>query len=372
LKKALEVVLGILASAGGFIELGCIATATQAGALFGFQLLWAVVLGGVCVAVLVAQSARLRVTSGRTFLAAVRLRFGLRFQRLLAAGLGGLALLVLAAEIGGVSIALEFATDISYRWWVVPVALGTWLVFHQQKFAWVEQAVSVTGLVAACFVVAVFDLAPDWSRIARATLPTLPEHDTARYWWLALAIVGASVSRGLFFFCSARALDPAFDPAYIRAKRRSGTTAVVFGTVIAAAVLIVAALMLLPRDLQLDRYWDLPLLLKYVFGTWGIALVAMTLAITCSGAALRVSLVIEGLAEEALGKGSDDAPRVRRFQRVRYAAIALACAIVLAAPDPLQLAIFCMVLTAIAAPVALALFVLLARRAAARPLPPEE
>src|SRR4051812_27607565 len=56
MKKALEITLGIVTSIGGFLEMGSIATAIQAGALFGYQLLWAVLLGGLCLIFLVEQA----------------------------------------------------------------------------------------------------------------------------------------------------------------------------------------------------------------------------------------------------------------------------------------------------------------------------
>ena len=53
MKKALEITLGIVTSIGGFLDVGAIATAAQAGAAFGFQLIWVVVLGTICVIFLV-------------------------------------------------------------------------------------------------------------------------------------------------------------------------------------------------------------------------------------------------------------------------------------------------------------------------------
>ena len=40
----LDLVLGIVTSIGGFVEVGSISTSAQAGAEFGFQLLWAVAI----------------------------------------------------------------------------------------------------------------------------------------------------------------------------------------------------------------------------------------------------------------------------------------------------------------------------------------
>jgi Mn2+/Fe2+ NRAMP family transporter len=47
MKKILEISLGIVTSVGGFLEIGSITTAAQAGSQFGYKLLWAVALGGL-------------------------------------------------------------------------------------------------------------------------------------------------------------------------------------------------------------------------------------------------------------------------------------------------------------------------------------
>src|SRR5918911_4284449 len=122
MKKIVEIALGIVTSVGGFLEIGSIATAAQAGAQFSFQLIWAITLGGICVIFLVEQSGRMAAVSGHTIPGAIRERFGSNYFLFLLIVLGGVCLLVLAAEMGGVCVALEIATGIRFQWWAVPVA----------------------------------------------------------------------------------------------------------------------------------------------------------------------------------------------------------------------------------------------------------
>ena len=44
MKKILQLSLGIITSVGGFLEIGSVTTAAQAGAQFGYKLLWAILL----------------------------------------------------------------------------------------------------------------------------------------------------------------------------------------------------------------------------------------------------------------------------------------------------------------------------------------
>lgn len=141
MKKILEIALGIVTSVGGFLEIGSIATAAQAGAEFSFQLIWAIVLGGICIIFLVEQAGRFAAVSGRTLPDAIRERFGFNYFAFMYAILGLVSLLVLSAEIGGVCVALELATGIGFQWWGVPArrGFGCWSrrwVLHVSVLRW--------------------------------------------------------------------------------------------------------------------------------------------------------------------------------------------------------------------------------------------
>src|SRR5690348_7670624 len=122
-KRWLGIALGVVTSFGGFLEIGSIATATQAGADYKYQLLWAVVLGTICIALLVEMSGRFAAVSKHTVADAMRERFGIHFFTVTLLLIFLVSLLVLAAEIGGVAVALEYATGISYLVWALPVGL---------------------------------------------------------------------------------------------------------------------------------------------------------------------------------------------------------------------------------------------------------
>jgi hypothetical protein len=108
MKKILELALGIVTS--GFLEIGSIATAAQAGADFSLQLIWTIVLGGV-----------------------------------------------------------------------------------------IEKGVSMLGLVTLSFVVGAVLINPPWSQVAQSALPSLPQHDSVHYWFVAVSILGATISPYLYF-----------------------------------------------------------------------------------------------------------------------------------------------------------------------------
>jgi NRAMP (natural resistance-associated macrophage protein)-like metal ion transporter len=357
--KALETVLGVVTSVGGFLEIGSITTAAQSGALFGYQLLWAVLFGGLCVAFLVEQSGRLAAISGQTITAAIRERFGFRYYVVLTAITAVVCVFVLAAEIVGVAVAVEFATGIGYRRWIAPVAVLVWLVLWKGKFSAIEQAVSGLGLVTLCFVVAACKLGPSWADLAKSAVPTLPQHDQAHYWFAVVSILGASITPYLMFFYSSGAIEDKWNQSYLRANRIIASFGMAFGTIIAAAVVIVAALTFLPRGIEFDDYSKLAGLLDDVFGRYGLVLIIASLAIACFGAALEIALAVSYMVAQGMGWNWSENPRPSkeaRFCCTYSGAVIIGTICALIGPEPLKLINASMTLTAATLPVAIVPF----------------
>src|ERR1043165_7245269 len=79
LKKYLSVTLGILTAIGGYVDIGAIATAGEAGSKFGFSLIWAMLLGTVCIIFLVEMVGRMAAMSDTAYMDILREKFGIKF-----------------------------------------------------------------------------------------------------------------------------------------------------------------------------------------------------------------------------------------------------------------------------------------------------
>jgi Mn2+/Fe2+ NRAMP family transporter len=362
-KKWGEVALGIVTSIGGFLEVGSIATSAQGGAEFGYQLAWVLVLGTLSLAILMEMTGRLAAVSQRTYADLLRERFGYRFFLLPLVAVFLVSLLVLTSEIGGVSIALQLATGVDFRWWAIPTALVGWLLLWRGTFSIVEQGTAILGLVALSFAVGAIQLHPTWPTLGRALLPSLPSHDHARYWYIAVSMLGASISPYLYLFYSAGAIEDEWTIEYLGVNRITAGLGNVFGGGLAIATLVTAALVFAPREIRVDRYEQIALLLATPLGRTGFVLFIMTLFITCFGSTLEIVLAIAYLLAQGLGwnwsenlKPAKDA----RFATSYPVLILLAAVPIAVGMDPLSLTNISMVATAASLPVTVVpLFVLM-------------
>jgi Mn2+/Fe2+ NRAMP family transporter len=362
MSKILEIALGIVTSIGGFLDVGAIATAAEAGSTFGFHLIWVIILGTICVIFLVEMSGRLAAVSKHTLAAAVRERFGFNFYIIPLLAEIVVDFLVLGAEIGGVCIALQLVTGISFQWWALPVAFAIWLLIWKGNFSLIENGISLLGLVTLVFVFATFKLHPSLTEIGADLLPTLPKNDTIHYLFLAVSILGALISPYLFYFYSSGAVEDKWDEGHIGVNRAVASLGMGFGSIVSLGVLIVAALVLNPKGIQVDSYEQAALMLTQPFGYWGFVLFAASLGIACFGAALEVTLDTAYIVAQAFGWnwGENLKPKdAARFSFVYTAFVFLASLLMVFGIDPLQLTLFSMALTALILPPVLVPFLVL-------------
>lgn len=362
MKKILQLALGIVTSVGGFLEIGSVTTAAQAGASFGYKLLWAILLGTICLIFLVEMSGRLSAVTKHTIVDATRERFGFPFFSIVMLAMVIVAFLVLVAELGGIGLSLQILTGIGFPWWALPVSLGVWLLMWKGTFGLIENGASVLGLVTISFVVAALKLHPDWGSTAHGLLPTMPGDQKGKYGFVAVSILGASISPYLMYFYSSGAIEDKWDESYIPMNRIIAGLGMTFGGFLSMAVLVAAALALQPRGIDIEKFEQAALLMTTALPKWGFFLFAFSMLFACLGAALEISLAIAYFFAQGFGwSWSEDLmpSKDSRFSFVYTLIILLAAIPLLFGVDPIKVTMMSMALTAATLPLAIVPFLFL-------------
>ncbi len=362
MKKMLQLALGIATSVGGFLEIGSVTTAAQAGASFGFQLLWAILLGTLCLIFLVEMSGRIAAVSKHTVVDAMREKFGFNFFIIVLVSVVLVVVMVLAAELGGIALSMQILTGIGFPWWALPVALVCWALLWKGKFSIIENGSSVLGMVTLSFLVTAFKLHPRWSNVASGLVPSLPTHDRAGYGFIAVSILGASISPYLMYFYSSGAIEDKWDETYVPVNRAIAVLGMSFGGLLSMGVLVGAALALMPLGISVDTFHQSALLMTTALPKWGFFLFAASMAFACLGAVLEISLAVAYLFAQGFGWNcsEDDAPdRDARFTFVYTVIIIVATLPLLFGFDPIRITLVSMSLTAATLPIAVVPFLFL-------------
>jgi Mn2+/Fe2+ NRAMP family transporter len=226
----------------------------------------------------------------------------------------------------------------------------------------ITNSVSLLGLITLTFVFATFKLHPELTQIGSGLLPTLPRSNTAHYLYIAVGILGASIGPHLFYFYSSAAVEDQWDEKNIGANRAIASLGMGFGSMVSVGVLIVAAMVLHPKGIQVDSYEQAALMLTQPFGYWGVVLFAASLGIGCFGAALEISLGITYVVAQAFGWnwGENVKPKeAARFSFIYTVFVFLASLLMVVGIDPLKLTLFTMAITVLILPPAIVPFLVL-------------
>lgn len=359
----MQIALGIITGIGGFLEVGSIATAAQAGASYRYGLVWAIVIGTVCLIFLIEMSGRLAAVSKHTIADAVRERFGFDFAVWPRAAELIVNLLVLGAEIGGVCLGLKVLTGIEARWWAIPVALVLWFTLWVGTLDVIENATSGLGLLTLGFVVAALKMHPDWLPLLRGSVAPVfpPKSEAGNYWFNAVSILGATISPYMFYFYSSGAIEDKWGEKDLPANRVTAVVGMSFGALMSIAVMIAAAHVFYPRGIDISRYEQIALVLTPALHEWGWPIFGISLAVCCFGAGVEIALGTAYSIAQTFGWnwGEDEKPAKRaRFSLTYTALIFLGVIPILLGVDPLKQTMISMALTAVILPLAIMPFLL--------------
>jgi Mn2+/Fe2+ NRAMP family transporter len=230
------------------------------------------------------------------------------------------------------------------------------------SFSLIENGASLLGLVTISFVVAALKMHPDWGSAAHGLLPTMPGDQKAKYSFIAVSILGASISPYLMYFYSSGAIEDKWDETYIPMNRIIAGFGMTFGGFLSMAVLVGAALALQPRGIDVEKFEQAALLMTPALTHWGFYLFAFSMLFACLGAALEISLAIAYFFAQGLGwSWSEDLEPSRdsRFAFTYTIIILLGCIPLLFGIDPIKVTMMSMALTSATLPLAIVPFLFL-------------
>jgi manganese transport protein len=288
-KSVFSIALGILAAIGGFVDIGDIVFNVAAGATFGYQLLWAVVVGVGGIITYAEMCGRVAAVSGAAVFDAVRERlgFGVGLIALVAAEL--VNLLTIAAEIGGVAIVLQLLSGLPYRLLLVLAVLALALVLWLMPFQWIERVFGYCGLALLVFAVAAIKLHPDWGAVAHGFVPSTGSGNGWVYAYFVVGLVGAAMIPYEVYFYSSGAVEEQWTAKDLGVNRANVLVGYSLGGVLSFALMISAGALLLPQGIQAELLGTVALVAEAPLGQIGLILALVGALAAISGAAIDSS-----------------------------------------------------------------------------------
>lgn len=355
LKRMGGIFLGILTAIGGFVDMGGIISASQAGAQHRFSLLWTLIPGVIGLIVYADMSGRVVIASGRTLFDVIRDRLGFRLALIPLIATLIVNTLTLVIELAGMALAVQLATQLSYRIWVPLAALFLGLILWRASFDLLENASAVLGLVMVVAIVAMVKLRPPWGQIGAALVH--PAMDTAQplplYLFAAVGLLGAYMTPYQFYFYSSGAVEEEWDGQDLLLNRVTAIVGSLLGALIILALIVLAALVLFPQQLQVNTLGDAGLPIRESLGGIGWALFIVGAFAVSMGAGLETALSGAYAACQYFGWdwGKKGRPRETPLFHLGYLVmLVLAIVLALSGIDPIKLTVLTLAIGAATLP----------------------
>jgi Mn2+/Fe2+ NRAMP family transporter len=229
---------GLIASSAGN-DAGGIATYSSAGARFGYDLIWVMVIITISLAVVQEMSSRLGAATGRGLLDLIRERFGIGWS-LLAVGILFIANSgLIVSEFLGIGAAAElFGLP---KWLVVPVAGALlWYLVIFGSYAWVEKIFLAMTLVFFAYPVAAILAGPDWGEVARgALIPTV--RSDPEYLFLLVGLLGTTITPFMQLFQQSSTVERGVARRHYGPERLDAYVGAIFSNLISITMIIATA-----------------------------------------------------------------------------------------------------------------------------------
>ena len=355
MKKLLEVFLGVLTAIGGFVDIGELVANTEAGARYGLALAWPVLLGLVVIVLYAEMAGRIATLSQRPVFDLVRERMGERLALVNLIGSVAVNLLTVTAEIAGVALSVQLASDVSYLLWIPMVAFAVWMVIWKVNFSILENVFGILGLALFAFTVAVWQMHPDWhSLLSQAAHPVVPHgegHPTYFYW--AIAVFGGAIMPYELFFFSSGAVEERWTRRDLFVNRANVYLGFPLGAGAALSIMTAAALVLRPAHIEVNHLDQAALPVALQLGKVGLAVVLVGFFAATFGASLETALSNGYVVSQFFGWswGKLVSPRqAPLFHTVLLVTLIAAAGLGLTSIDPVKITEYSIVFSAVALP----------------------
>jgi Mn2+/Fe2+ NRAMP family transporter len=351
--KIFQVALGILAAIGGFVDIGDLVFNSAAGATFGYQLLWVVVIGVIGIIVYSEMCGRIAAISKKAVFDVVRERVGFKAGLVTLIAAQVVNLMTLAAEVGGVAICLRLLSGLPYRWLILLAVFGLGVVVWITSFEWIERIFGYGGLCMLVFAVAAIKLEPDWGAVANGFVPHLETKDTLLYFYFAVGLLGAAMTPYEVYFYSSGGIEDEWTEKDIGLNRANAMIGYGLGGFLSFALMIVGGALFLPQGIDPETLGSIALGAQLPLGETGLLLGLIGILFAVGGASIDTLFAGAYNFAQFFGwewgryRSPAGAPR---FTLGWMVLLVLALGIVMTGVDPVQLTEYAVIFSVVALP----------------------
>ncbi|HXC49700.1 MAG TPA: divalent metal cation transporter [Candidatus Limnocylindrales bacterium] len=357
MSKFLEIFLGILTAMGGFVEVGELVFSVQAGAKFGYSLLWVVLLGTIGIIVYGEMAGRIAAVTKQPVMSIIRARTGFPVGIVVLVAANLVSLLTCTAEIGGMAMVLSLLVAWPHALLLVLSVLALLASVWLLSLQWIERVFGLLGLLLIAYMVTAVRLDPDWTKLLASFAPNIPQlgpgHSGITYAYFVVALASSIMLPYETYFYASGAIEDGWKPEDVTTNRMVAGIGFVLGSVLAVALVIVGADFLAPKGIDPELPGAAALAPASFYGQAGLLTALLGMLFAFAGAAIENALTVAYNLAQFFGWpwGKEQRPQqAARFTSTWIAVFVIAGLVMLTGVDPISLVEYSIVFAVVILP----------------------
>ena len=353
----LELTLGIMTAVGGFVDISELVFAAKAGSQFGYALIWVFAFSTIGIIVFSEMSGRVAAVAKQPVFNLMRHRLGLKLGLITLAASIVSNLITCAAELGGVSLILNYLTGAPYMLMAIVMTAALIASIWVLPFKWIERVYGLLGLFMIIFAAALIAIHPPWDKIAGGFVPQIPHGLSTKqllvFAYFVVAIISAVMFPYEVYFYSSGGIEEEWGLKDLLTNRITSIVGMGLGSLLGIAILSSSAQLFGPANVSPEIPGTAALEAAIPFGKWGLIVALLGMFFAVAGAAVETCLANAYSIAQFFGwiwgrhKKPWEAPR---FTLTWVALFLLALAIVLTGVDVMVLVEFAILFSILVLP----------------------
>ena len=364
----LELTLGIMTAVGGFVDISELVFAAKAGSKYSYALIWVFAFATIGIMVFGEMSGRVAAVAKQPVFNLMRHRLGLKLGLVTLAASLISNLITCAAEVGGVSLVLNYLFGSPYMLNAVILVVAMIVSIWVLPFKWIERTYGLLGLFMIVFLVALVAIHPPWGELAKGFVPQVPAglstKEMLTFAYFIVAIVSAVMFPYEVYFYSSGGIEEEWKPKDLMTNRLTCIVGFGLGSLLALSILSSSAQLFGPANVDPVVPGTAALEAAIPFGSLGLVIALAGMFFAVAGAAVETCLANAYSVSQFFGwawgrhKKPWEAPR---FTIAWIVLFLLALAIILTGVDPMQLVEYAVLFSILVLPLTYLPLLLLAR-----------
>ena len=269
---------GIITGSSGNDPAG-IVTYTTVGALFGYTLIWALIIITPLMIVVQEMAGRIAIIQKKGFAFIIKKNYGYKIAYISVFILVIANITTIAADLAGMASVLGLLTDIHFLYFIAPIALIISGIILFEDYKAIRKILISLSFLLILYIFSAIVAKPDWGIVVKSLLPNI--QGSTLFLGALIGMIGTTISPYMLFWQAAEEIEEKHKVLHVQELEWDTIIGMGWSNIISAFIIIAAGSTLFIHNIQIENISDIAIALQPIAGNFAYGL--FTIGIIVSG-----------------------------------------------------------------------------------------